>query len=102
MKPRSIPHRSKGSLLNAASSFLLELRQNLFNLLHREGLAAFCALKEFVGQLVIDEIIREVDPIESYGEAVYSCKVFVLAAITKKIVVRHLHRLPPCSSPVIA
>jgi hypothetical protein len=93
---------AEGSLLSAASSFFLELCQHILNLLLREGLAAFGALKQFIGQLVINKIIREVDPIESYGKIVDTCEVLVLAAVTKKIVVRHLHRLPPCSSPVIA
>jgi hypothetical protein len=98
---KSPSRRSAGSLVSAASSFLFELRQNIFNLLLRKGFAALGALKQFVGQLVINEIIREVDPVESYGKAVNSSEVPVLAAVTKKIVVRHLHRLPPCSFPVI-
>jgi hypothetical protein len=92
---------AEGSLLSAASSFFLELCQNILNLLRRKGLAAFGALKQFVGQLVINKIIREVDPIESNGEAVNSCEVLVLAAVTKEIVVGHFHLLPPCGSPVI-
>ena len=88
------------SLLSATSSFFLELRKNILNLLRREGLAAFRALKQFIGQLVINEIIREVDSIESNGEAVNSCEVLVLAAVTKKIVVGHLHLLPPCGFPL--
>jgi hypothetical protein len=87
---------AEGSLLSAASSFFLELCQHILNLLLREGLAAFGALKQFIGQLVINKIIREVDPIESYGKAVDPCEVLVLAAVTKKIVVRHLHCSPPC------
>jgi hypothetical protein len=80
------------SFVSAASSFFLEPRENVFDLLLCKGLAALCALKQFVGQLVINEIIGEVDPVESYGKVVDSCEVPVLATITKKIVVSHLHR----------
>jgi len=66
----------------SASSFFLELRQDLFDLFFGEGFAALGALKQLVGQLVINKIIREVNPIESYGEAVDAGEVFVLTSVT--------------------
>jgi hypothetical protein len=57
----------------------------------RKGFRALGALIHFLDRLIIDEIIRKVDAMETKGKIVNELEVFVLTAITQEIFLEFLH-----------
>lgn len=77
--------------LNVLFAKFLELGKLFFDLIDGVDLGALSALKRFIGQFVVDELIREVDPVETYREVIDRLEILPPTLITHKIIMDGLH-----------
>jgi hypothetical protein len=71
--------------------FSLEVHQPLFNLFFTEGRVAFGTLVQLINDLVVDKILREIDPVKQKRKIVDEFKIFVPTFVTDKKILDRIH-----------